>query len=495
MSLTCRHCKHEFFDLEPTDVDTAGPPGNTTVTPGKMLGGFVIEQKIGTGAMGVVYRARQMSLDRTVALKILPPAFADNASLVKRFHEETSVLSALNHPNIVTIIDRGNVGKVYFFVMEHIDGPSLSSVMRGPVDVRRVVKIARETASALRYAHDRGIVHRDIKPSNIMLNSRGEVKVADFGLAGLMTQRSTHGEDPDSRPSRMGTPAYMSPEQKQDPFDVDGRTDIYSAGIVFYELLTGKRPELPMRERASQVCETADPRLDPIVARCLAEDPEARYRDAGELLSDLEEFSRELERAPRCPQCGELSPVRAETCVHCGADLSELFDICPECKQTNRREVKACLHCGVDLEKGRTLIANRVAMMLDQADNLRLTGHFEEAVDILDDVAAIDGRAFLEQRERARNLREKTMEEREAAARHSYEEAAKLVREHRFREANEVYRSIPKDVIDPSRAMEAARRLQEQLAAERRSKATINLALLALGLIMVMVGILLFVLR
>jgi len=493
-SVTCEHCGHAFIDTEPTVLDEVGPSNGSAIAPGKILGGFLIEQKTAAGAMGVVYKARQLSLDRVVALKILPPAFARNPGLVKRFHEETTVLSTLNHPHIVTIIDRGNVGNIYFFVMEYVDGPSLHSIMTEPLDVERFLSVARQMTSALQYAHEHGVVHRDIKPSNVMLNSSGEVKVADFGLAGLMAQeRNERSQKDEGRPARMGTPAYMSPEQKADPFSVDGRTDIYSAGMVFFELLSGVRPETPMRHTPSQVCETADPRLDPIVARCLAEDVEGRYQTAGRLLQDLNRFAAEIERAPRCPQCGELSHVRSEVCTHCGADLSDLFDLCPECKQKNRREVHACLHCGVDLEKGRTLISDQVSMMLDQADRLRLSADYDEAVEILDEIQAVEGKTFEGQRERAAALRSRILQEREEAAKRDYGTAKRLVRDRRFREAYELLKSIPADIIDTTNAIRVARQLQEKLAAERRSKATINLILLALGLIMVLV-ILLFTL-
>ena len=492
--VACAHCGHEFVDLEPTVLDDVGPASGGGIAPGKLLGGFLIEERIGAGAMGVVYRAVQLSLQRIVALKILPPAFATNPALVRRFHEETAVLSALNHPNIVTIIDRGNVGRIYFFVMEYVDGPSLYSILSGPVDVEQFLKIAAGTAAALQYAHEHEVVHRDIKPSNIMLNSLGEVKIADFGLAGLMTHNGSRQQD-GQRHARMGTPAYMSPEQRADPHDVDGRTDIYSAGVVFYELLTGERPQLPLQKMPSAVCGSVDPRLDVVVARCLMEEADERFQDAGKLLGALSEFAHDLERAPHCLSCGLLSHVRAEACVHCGHDLSELFDICPECRRRNRRDVRTCLHCGADLERGRTLISNRVSMMLNQADSLRLSGAFEEAVEILEDIQAIEGRAFEEQRERARLMREKTLSERVATAKRDYARARRLVREHSFREANELFKKVPPDVIDTSKAVQAARQLQEQLAAERRSKATINLLLLALGLIMVMVGIFVFVLK
>ncbi|MHC4591485.1 MAG: protein kinase domain-containing protein [Planctomycetota bacterium] len=485
--LKCPACGSEFADPDATVVDETGPLAAGGVGPGKELGGFRIEEKIGTGAMGEVYRATQLSLNRTVALKVLPSVFAERPAFVKRFHDESMALSALNHPNVVTIIERGNIGSIYFFVMEHIDGPPLQEIMSGAFSVEQFLTIAKGTAAALGYAHRRGIVHRDIKPSNIMLTGEQGVKIADFGLAGLMEQeRRAFGSDT-QRPRRMGTPAYMSPEQKADPLDVDGRTDVYAAGVVFYELLSDQRPEVPLRQMPSELHNEADPRLDHIVARCLQESRDDRYQTAEELLEDLERFESELRRAPRCPSCGELSPVRFLRCTHCDRDLEHLFDMCPECKHRNRREVRHCLNCGVDLAKGRTLVSNRVSMMLDQADRLRLNRHFDEAMHILDEVQAVEGKAFEEERRRAEVLRDRVFAERREAARRAYEEGKRLIRERRFREAIERFKSVPQDVRDTSAAVRAAMQLQAHIAAQRKSAATVNLAFLAIGIIVVVI--------
>ncbi|MHC4479508.1 MAG: serine/threonine-protein kinase [Planctomycetota bacterium] len=488
--LECPACGHGFFDPDATVVDELGPLAAGGVAPGKELAGFRIEEKIGTGAMGEVYRATQLSLDRTVALKVLPSVFAERPAFVKRFYEESMALSALNHPNIVTIIDRGNIGSIYFFVMEHIGGPSLQQLMSDTFSVEQFLHIAKGTAAALSYAHKQGIVHRDIKPSNIMLSSEMEVKIADFGLAGLMANEKRAAEEEGKRPRRMGTPAYMSPEQRADPMDVDGRTDIYAAGVVFHELAAGERPEVPIRSLPSELTKVADPRLDPIIAKCLADDRDERYQSADRLLEDLERFESELRRAPRCPSCGELSPVRFQRCMYCDHDLEGFFDLCPECRQKNRREVRHCFNCGVDLAKGRTLVSNRVSMMLDQADRLRLNRDYYEALQILEEVQAVEGKAFEEERHRALILRENVVAERREQAKRDYSEGKRLVREHRFREAIESFKRVPPDIKDTTEVIKATMQLQARLAAERRSEATTNLVILAFGLILVIVVVL-----
>jgi hypothetical protein len=484
--LRCSACGHEFADPDATVADELGPLAAGGLSAGKELAGFRIEDKVGTGAMGEVYKATQLSLNRTVALKVLPTAFADRPAFVQRFYQESMALSALNHPNIVTIIDRGNIGRIYFFVMEYVEGSTLAQLMSRHFDVEEVVRIAQGTARALEYAHKHGVVHRDIKPSNIMLTAELEVKIADFGLAGLIAQERKVLESGSERPRRMGTPAYMSPEQKADPIAVDGRTDIFAAGVVLHELIARKRPDIPLRQMPSEPCEDADPRLDPIIAKCLQVAPEERYQDAADLLADLDRFAAELARAPRCPKCGKLGPVRALQCVHCGQDLDQFFDLCPECKHKNRRDVRHCLACGADLEKGRTLVSSRVSLVLDQADRLRLNANFDEGLRVLSEVQGVEGRAFEAHRHRADVLRDRILAERRQAAQRAYTEAKRLVREQRFAEAIQLFQSVPKDLKDTTKAVKSTLQLQARIAAGRRAQTVTNLIFIAIGLIMLM---------
>ncbi len=475
-ALHCPDCRYTWADTDSTVLDANRTQKSDSIQAGRVLAGFRVEELVGRGAMGVIYRATQLSLDRMVALKVLPSAFADNEKFVDRFHKESGALSALSHPNVVTIFDRGHVGRTYFFVMEYVDGPSLRDVLEGPIDVQQFLRVAKGCAAALSYAHEQGVVHRDIKPSNIMLTSRGEVKIADFGLAGIMRQEQADAST--GRPTVMGTPAYMSPEQKRDSLRVDGRSDIFSAGVVFYEALAGMKPAQPLDRLPSAMIDSADPRLDSVVERCLKEKPEDRYQSAQELLADLERFESELRRAPSCPACGKDNPVRAQTCLHCGADLDEIFDVCPECMGKNRREVRRCLHCGADLERGRTIITQKVSLMLEQADKLRLGGNFSEALQILDEVDTIEGRAFEEERHRAEMLREKTRTERLNAARTAYREGRRMLSERRFREAIDLFKAVPPDIKDTTKEVEATRQLQARFAAEMRARSTTNLVLI-----------------
>jgi serine/threonine protein kinase len=164
------------------------------IRPGDELGGFRIEEMVGAGAMAVVYRATQLSLGRSVALKILPQRFAKRESFVRQFDSETALLASLNHPNIVTIIDRGREGDTYYFAMEFIEGTTLGELAAADkIDVDFFLQIMEQCGEALSYAHSKGIIHRDIKPANIMLNEQGVVKVADFGVAGIIAEARTDG--------------------------------------------------------------------------------------------------------------------------------------------------------------------------------------------------------------------------------------------------------------------------------------------------------------
>ncbi len=253
----------------------------------KQLPQLDIGELIGQGGMGFVYKAKQRHLDRDVALKILHSELQQDPAFAKRFEREAQALAKLNHPNIVTVFDSGHTeAGDYYFVMEYVDGVNLRDVLHGGhLEPEKALAIVPQICEALQYAHEQGIVHRDIKPENILMDSRGQVKIADFGLAKLLNP-SSQNENISHVGQRMGTAHYMAPEQVQDATDVDHRADIYSLGVVFYEMLTG---ELPIG-RFSPPSKTVklDGRLDKVVLKTLESRPEQRYQQASDLKTEIE---------------------------------------------------------------------------------------------------------------------------------------------------------------------------------------------------------------
>jgi serine/threonine protein kinase len=241
---------------------------------------------IGQGGMGAVYKARQPALDRLVALKILAPQLSGEPGFAERFTREARALAKLSHPNIVAVHDFGQAGGFHYLVMEFVDGTNLRHVLATEkLPPREALAIVPPICAALQFAHDRGIVHRDIKPENILIDKTGAVKIADFGLAKIAGTK-TDDFALTGAGDVMGTPHYMAPEQVERPREVDHRADIYSLGVVFYQMLTG---ELPLGRFAppSRKVEV-DVRLDEIVLRALEKEPNLRYQQASVLRSDVE---------------------------------------------------------------------------------------------------------------------------------------------------------------------------------------------------------------
>ncbi|NVJ24438.1 serine/threonine protein kinase [Myxococcus sp. AM011] len=267
-------------DLNVHEVDTFVAAARVS------LPGFELLELLGRGGMGEVWLARQTSLGRTVAVKLLPPKLAKDPEFVARFEKEATALAALNHPNIVQIIDRGVAGEHYYFVMEFVEGRSLrEAISTGTLSPQQSLKLMLQVARAVECAHDKDIIHRDLKPENILLDGRGNVKVADFGLAGF--RQSESRLQLTATAVAMGTLNYMAPEQRRDAKNVDGRADLFSLGVVLYELLTGEVP-LGRFKLPSQRVSGLDPRVDLVVERLLETDPESRYEKAGELCAALD---------------------------------------------------------------------------------------------------------------------------------------------------------------------------------------------------------------
>ena len=272
------------------------------MTPQSTIGHYRITSKLGEGGMGAVYRATDTRLNREVAVKVLPEAFAQDPDRLARFQRESQVLASLNHPNIAAIygVEEGSI------VMELVEG----SVLSGPVDFETALPLIHQLIEALEYAHERGVVHRDLKPANIKITPEGRVKVLDFGLAKALSADTPSG-NPASSPTLtmratmagviMGTAAYMAPEQARGQ-NVDKRADIWAFGVVVYEMLTGRRlfggPTVS-DTLASVLKEAPDLGWVPAQARtlvrhCLEKDPRRRMRDIADarlLLKDAQEMT------------------------------------------------------------------------------------------------------------------------------------------------------------------------------------------------------------
>lgn len=245
-----------------------------------------IESVIGVGGMGAVFRARQPHLDRRIALKVLSERLARNPAFAERFNREAKMLARLNHANIVTVHDFGQRDGFYYLLMEHVDGVNLRQAMRaGRFTPDQALSLVPRICEALQFAHGEGVLHRDIKPENILLDGRGRVKIADFGIAKLVGNLGDEASLTVSG-AALGTPAYMAPEQIENPSGVDHRADIYSLGVVLYELLTG---ELPLgRFAAPSAKASLDPRVDAIVLRALAKERELRQQSADQVRTEVQ---------------------------------------------------------------------------------------------------------------------------------------------------------------------------------------------------------------
>jgi serine/threonine protein kinase len=277
------------------------------------ISGYQIQKKLGEGQMGAVYLAKQMSMDRLVALKIMAPHLARNEKFVERFMREARAVARLNHINIISGFDVGESNGINYFAMEYVDGPTLISLLErgGALDEKRALNVALQIARALEHAHKNGMVHRDIKPDNIMIARDGTAKLCDLGLA----REAGKTADASERGQSLGTPNYISPEQAKGQTDIDIRSDLYSLGATFYHMLTGQPPyqgsaAVVMTKHISTPI--PDPRsLNPqvskvsafLIQQMTAKDRGARYQTPTHLVEDLERALKgEKPRGPRIEQ-------------------------------------------------------------------------------------------------------------------------------------------------------------------------------------------------
>src|SRR6478672_10833823 len=283
-----------------------------TLETGTKLGRYEIRAKVGAGGMGEVYRARDEKLNRDVAIKVLPAELSENADRLHRFEQEAQAAGALNHPNILAIYDVGANGTAPYVVSELLEGESLRDRLdHGPLPHRKAIDYATQIAKGLAAAHDKGIVHRDLKPDNVFVTRDGRVKILDFGLAkmtepGVTVDAETalaHATPKTSAGTVLGTVGYMSPEQVRGQ-TVDHRSDIFSFGVVLYEMLTGQRAfqgdsavetmNAILKEDpapAGNGGQAMPPALDRIVLHCLEKNPEERFQSARDVAFDIESLS------------------------------------------------------------------------------------------------------------------------------------------------------------------------------------------------------------
>ena len=289
---------------------------------GELIAGrYELEKLVGSGGMSNVFRAHDRLLERTVALKILHEQYTRDEDYVERFRREARAVAKLSHPNIVTVIDRGEQDGRQFIVFEYIDGQNLKELTRdGPLDVREAIGLTLQVARALSFAHDRGLVHRDVKPQNVLLNEDGQAKVTDFGIA-----RSLDVQGVTQTGTVLGTSDYIAPEQARGQ-KVDPKTDIYSLGAVLYELLVGEVPfsgdnfvAVAMRHVSEPVPSVLEARpdcparLDLAIQRAMAKDPDDRFAVDGRLRRGARGLPGRAERARRRGRDDDRAPRSATT--------------------------------------------------------------------------------------------------------------------------------------------------------------------------------------
>ena len=305
---------------------------------GSSISGYKVLGKLGAGAMATVYKAKQISLDRIVAIKKLPKKFSSNPQFIERFFAEGRAAAQLNHPNIVQAFDVGNEGDLYYFVMEYVEGRSVHDdiVTHKRYKEDEAINIAIQVAEALEHAHDRGLIHRDVKPKNIMITKEGVVKLADMGLARAMSDV----EAAEAEAGRaFGTPYYISPEQIRGEKDIGPPADIYSLGVTLYHMVTGsvpfegKNPSSVMHKHLKNELVPPDhvnPKLSAgiseIIEMMMAKRVSNRYQNCGDLLIDL-----------RALKDGDTPPLAHKDVFH----TDDLAQIAAEAQQAAPAQIPA----------------------------------------------------------------------------------------------------------------------------------------------------------
>lgn len=295
-----------------------------TIQPGQMLGPYRIINQIGRGGMATVYKAYQSSIDRYVAVKVLPSQLAESREFATRFQQEARIIAKLEHPHILPVFDYGESDGVAYFVMRYLDAGTLKDRMEAgrPLPLEDIDKLFTQLAEALSYAHGRGVVHRDLKPANALIDSHGNVFLTDFGIAKILESASPRLTQTDAI---MGTPAYISPEQAQGQ-PVDQRSDIYSLGIILYEMVTGSVPfvaETPLAVLFKHISDPLPPpsvvkpdirpAIEKVILKALAKDPRDRFDTAAEFVAAWE---RALDTVEDVAESETVPPNRTSTGDH-----------------------------------------------------------------------------------------------------------------------------------------------------------------------------------
>jgi eukaryotic-like serine/threonine-protein kinase len=338
---------------------------------GKSLGGCVITDLLGQGGMARVYRARQKHLDRDVAIKVLPPYYASDQNFVLRFEQEARSLARLSHPHIVIVHDAGEEHGLLYIIMEYVAGGNLRDYMTQSISLREVTRIIKEVASALTYAHERGIIHRDVKPVNVLLDPAKRAVLSDFGIAKVMATSAAMTRSG----AGVGTPEYMSPEQCRGA-QVDARADIYALGVMLYEMLTGHTPfeadnytalahshiyELP--PPPSKFNPRISPAVQAVTLKALEKDPANRFQEAMDMAITLEQAA--AAQAPLPP-----APPPAHRSTSAPDDLGRASSssiICPRCQSVNHASQRFCSSCGLAFGQPRSALASAHMLAVAQA--------------------------------------------------------------------------------------------------------------------------------
>ncbi len=326
---------------------------------GKTLDGCVITDLLGQGGMARVYRAHQTHLDRDVAIKVLPPYYASDQNFVLRFEQEARSLARLSHPNILVVHDAGDEQGLLYIIMEYIAGGTLRDYMTQSMSLREVTRIIREVASALAYAHERGIVHRDVKPVNVLMDTSKRAVLSDFGIAKVMATSAVMTRSG----AGVGTPEYMSPEQCRGG-QVDARADIYALGVMLYEMLTGHTPFEADNYTAlahSHIYEPPpppskyNPRISPAVQavtlKALEKNPADRFQQAMDMAITLEQAA--AAQAPLPPPAPERRLSAGPEPLEGGPQTGAQGVICPRCRSVNHANQRFCSTCGLPFGQQR----------------------------------------------------------------------------------------------------------------------------------------------